>query len=146
MGNGALAIGPKLPRPSSTLPQETSKQNQPTIPLLNGLRRCFRVGSPRNENVADTLQDNLAPLITQPDLVAQDAPIGFRFRHPLAAARAVFQGAAFFLLSMLHPGCYRSGAEGVGNKERLNSIRYLCRAQRAKCSIEVSGSLARRLF
>ena len=23
MGNGALAIGPKLPRPSSTLPQET---------------------------------------------------------------------------------------------------------------------------
>jgi len=64
----------------------------------------------------------------------------------IAAARAVFQGAAFFLLSMLHPGCYRSGAEGVGNKERLNSIRYLCRAQRAKCSIEVSGSLARSLF
>ena len=24
MGNGALAIGPKLPRPSSTLPQRTS--------------------------------------------------------------------------------------------------------------------------
>jgi hypothetical protein len=28
MGNGALAIGPKLPRPSSTLPTETSSPDR----------------------------------------------------------------------------------------------------------------------
>jgi len=38
--------------------------------------------SPRNENVADTPQDDFASLIAQPDLVAHDAPIGFRVRFP----------------------------------------------------------------
>jgi len=54
---------------------------------------------------------------------AKSAPRGFLAPILIAVARAVFQGAAFFLLSMLHHGCYRSGAEGVGNKEQLNSIR-----------------------
>jgi hypothetical protein len=41
--------------------------------LSNGSRLCFRIRSSRNENVADTLQDDFASLITQSDLVAHDA-------------------------------------------------------------------------
>jgi hypothetical protein len=37
----------------------------------------------RNENVADTLQDDFTSLIAQSDLVAHDAAIGFRLRFPL---------------------------------------------------------------
>src|SRR6476661_743475 len=37
----------------------------------------------RNENVADTLQDDFTSLITQSDLVAHDASIRFRLRFPL---------------------------------------------------------------
>jgi len=43
----------------------------------------LRISSSRNENVADTLQDDFASLITQSDLVAHDASIGLRFRLAL---------------------------------------------------------------
>jgi hypothetical protein len=45
--------------------------------------------SPRNENVADTLQDDFASLIAQPDLVAHDAPIGFRLCRRKSSPKAL---------------------------------------------------------
>src|SRR5262249_52362277 len=46
-------------------------------------RRSSWTRSPRNENVADALQDDFTSLIVQSDLVAHDASIGFRLRLPL---------------------------------------------------------------
>jgi len=55
MGNGALAIGPKLPRPSSTLPQQTLRAVLCTVfitfdymhyaatsPLPRTMSECFQ--------------------------------------------------------------------------------------------------------
>jgi hypothetical protein len=64
-------------KPTRLDPQQTSAS------LSNGSRLCFRIRSSPNENVADTLQDDFASLITQSDLVAHDASIGFRLRLPL---------------------------------------------------------------
>ena len=47
------------------------------------MRLSSRTRALRNENVADTLQDDFTSLITQSDLAAHDASIGFRLRFPL---------------------------------------------------------------
>jgi hypothetical protein len=41
MGNGALAIGPKLPRPSSTLPELNTTAAQQFLQLVSGSELLF---------------------------------------------------------------------------------------------------------
>jgi len=52
------------------------KQPSWTISLFDAGRRV-RVGSPRNENIRDTFQHRLAPLIAQEGSKAKNSPIGF---------------------------------------------------------------------
>src|SRR5271169_5147998 len=55
------------------------KRSSWTASLFNAGRRG-RVGSPRNENIAETLQHRFTPLIAQEDSGANDSPIGFGLR------------------------------------------------------------------